>query len=309
MIKAENLSRYYGSRRAVENISFEANPGEVLGFLGPNGSGKTTTMRILTGYLQPTGGDAWIAGASVSNDPMAARRRLGYLPETTPLYTDMTVREFLRFAARMKGVDKRRSGDAAQTAIERCGLGSYADTLLSKLSKGYRQRAGLAQAIVHDPLVLILDEPTSGIDPLQLVEIKQLIRSLAVGRTILLSSHNLPEVSAMCDRVAIISAGAIVANDRIENLSSLLRGGKRLHVKVLGPADEVRARLAGLEGIRSVRIDGERHVVDFAEGLEPEGAIVRAIVDGGWTLQSLEASEMSLEDIFVQLTAKDGKPA
>ena len=215
MIRIQNVTKYYGARLAVDDISFNVEKGEIVGFLGPNAAGKTTTMRIITGFLMPTQGDVWIADYKMATHSLDGRRLIGYLPELVPLYTDMTTRAYLEFAARLRGLDKSKTRSSVDKVVQQCGLEEYIDVILGKLSKGFKQRVGLAQAIIHDPEVLILDEPTIGIDPIQVAQTRQLIRQLGRDRTILLSTHILPEVSMICERVIIIHEGRIVAQDRI----------------------------------------------------------------------------------------------
>lgn len=297
------MTKYYGKRLAVDDISFNVEKGEIVGFLGPNGAGKSTTMKILTGFLMPTSGDAWIADHNMATDSLAGRRLIGYLPEHVPLYTDMTTRAYLNFAGRIRGLDKSTTRRRIEEVVEQCGLEEYIDVLLSKLSKGYRQRVGLAQSIIHDPEVLILDEPTIGIDPIQISQTRNLIRVLGENRTILLSTHILPEVSMTCERVIIIHQGRIVAEDRIENLSTLLKGGKRLRLRVQGPPDEVTATLNKISAIDNVEFEEPYHLIEFATENEPQSEITQALLNHGWTLMSMESVEMSLEDIFLQLTS------
>jgi ABC-2 type transport system ATP-binding protein len=303
VIRIENITKDYGERRAVNDISFNVEKGEIVGFLGPNGAGKTTTMRILTGFLMPTSGDAWIADHNMATDSLAGRRLIGYLPEIVPLYTDMTTRAYLDFAGRIRGLDKKTCRKRVEEVVERCGLEEYVDVLLRKLSKGYRQRVGLAQAIVHDPEVLILDEPTIGIDPIQISQIRQLITDLGENRTILLSTHILPEVGMTCERVIIINQGKIVAKDRIENLSSLLKGGKQLRLKVQGPPESVKSSLEKIDAIEKVSYEEPFHMIEFATESEPQNEINQNLMSNGWTLLSMESVDMSLEDIFLQVTS------
>ena len=305
MIRVENLTKYYGKRLAVDNISFSVEKGEIVGFLGPNGAGKTTTMRILTGFLSPTRGDVWISGYDMSKYSLEARRCIGYFPESMPLYTDMTVRSYLDFSAKLKGLDKRRIKTRIGEVVDTCHLGEYADVLIRKLSKGYRQRVGVAQAIIHEPEVLILDEATIGIDPIQVAMTRQLIKELGKERTILLSTHILPEASMTCERVIIINEGKIVAEDRIENLSSLMSDSKRIRLEVEGPTEKVTERLRRVEGVLQVSYGNSRYMVECSAGADPRGKIMETIVQSGWTLLSLEALEMSLEDIFLKLTAEE----
>jgi len=305
MIRVENLTKYYGKRLAVDNISFNVERGEIVGFLGPNAAGKTTTMRILTGFLAPTRGDAWVAGYNVLSHSLEARQHIGYLPEAIPLYTDMTVRTYLDFSARLRGLDKNRIKTRIEDVVEICHLEEYIDVLIVKLSKGFRQRVGIAQAIIHEPEVLILDEPTIGIDPIQVAMTRQLIRELGKEHTILLSTHILPEVSIICERVIILHEGKIVAEDSIENLSSLISGSKRIHLEVTGPTKKVAERLRQIEGVHHVSYQGSHYIVECSVGQDPRGKIMETIVQGGWTLLSLESVEMSLEDIFLKLTTKE----
>lgn len=306
MIKVQGLTKYYGKRLAVDNIDFGVAKGEIVGFLGPNGAGKTTTMRIITGFLMPTRGDVWIGDYHMARQSLEGRRLIGYLPELTPLYTDMTTRAYLNLAARLRGLDKKTAARRVDEVVEQCALSEYFDVILAKLSKGFKQRVGLAQAIIHDPKVLILDEPTIGIDPIQIAQTRQMIKELGKDRTILLSTHILPEVSMICERVIIIHQGKIVAEDRIENLSQILKGGRRLRLKVQGPADGVSGSLGGIPAIRSVNYQEPHHIVDFATEEVPQAEITALMVQKGWTLLSMESEEMSLEDIFLQLTNKTG---
>jgi len=304
VIRVENLTKYYGKRLAVDNVSFNVERGEIVGFLGPNGAGKTTTMRILTGFLAPTRGNVWVADYDMSKHSLEARQHIGYFPETMPLYTDMTVRSYLDFSSRLRGLDKNRIKTRIEEVVDICHLEEYVDVLIGKLSKGFRQRVGVAQAIIHEPEVLILDEPTMGIDPIQVAMTRQLIKELGKERTILLSTHILPEASMTCERVIIINEGRIVAEDRIENLSSLVSGSKRIRLEVQGPYEEVVDRLRKIEGVNRVSFKGSHYIVECSEGQDPRGKIMETIVQGGWTLLSLESVEMSLEDVFLKLTTE-----
>lgn len=305
MIRVENLTKYYGKRLAVDNISFSVGKGEIVGFLGPNGAGKTTTMRILTGFLAPTQGEVSVAGYDISKHSLEARQHIGYFPEAIPLYTDMTVRSYLDFSSRLRGLDKNRRKTRIDEVVDVCHLEKYVDVLIGKLSKGFRQRVGVAQAIIHDPEVLILDEPTIGIDPIQVSMTRQLIKELGKERTILISTHILPEASMTCDRVVIINEGKIVAEDRIENLSSLISGSKRIRLEVKGPVEKITECLRKVKGIRAVSFQGSDYIVECIEGQDPRQEIMKAVIQGGWTLLSLEAIEMSLEDIFLRLTTEE----
>jgi len=302
VIKVESLSKTYGERLAVDDISFKIEQGEIVGFLGPNGAGKTTTMRAITGYLIPTEGEVWVAECNMRNDPLQARQHIGYLPETIPLYTDMTTRAYLSFAAKLRGLDSKTAQRGIDEVVEVCQLEEYLDVLTGKLSKGFRQRVGLAQAIIHDPEVLILDEPTVGIDPLQVVQTKEMIKELGRKRTILLSTHILPEVNLICERVIIINHGRIVAEDSIENLSKVLNAKHQLRLRIDGPADKVTERLSKLETLLNVTYQEPHHLLEFEEGKQPQSKINQVLSKEGWTLLSMEEVEMSLEEIFVKLT-------
>jgi ABC-2 type transport system ATP-binding protein len=305
MIRAENLTKYYGNRLAVDNISFNVEKGEIVGFLGPNAAGKTTTMRMLTGYLAPTSGEAWVANYNVLGQSLEARQHIGYFPEAVPLYTDMTVRGYLDYSARLRGLDKNRAKSRIDDVIEISHLEEYADTIFGKLSKGFRQRVGIAQAIIHEPQVLIMDEPTIGIDPIQVAMTRQLIKDIGKEHTILLSTHILSEVSMTCERVIIINEGKIVAEDRIENLSTMVSDTKRIRLEVDGPADKVTRQLKQIDGILQVRRDGPRFIVESAAGQDPRGKITETVIKNGWSLLSLESLDMTLEDIFIKLTAEE----
>jgi len=305
MIRVRNLTKYYGKRLAVDNISFNVEKGEIVGFLGPNAAGKTTTMRILTGFLAPTSGNISVAGFDSIKNSLEVRQHIGYLPEAVPLYGDMTVRSYLDFAASLRGLDKDRIKRRIDEVTEICHLEEYIDVIIGKLSKGFRQRVGVAQAIIHEPEVLILDEPTIGIDPIQVAMTRDLIKELGKEHTILLSTHILPEVSVICKRVIIIHEGKIVAENRIENLSSMLAGSKRLRLEVEGPPQKVTERLRRIKGISQVSRQDSHYIVECATGQDPRSEIMKTIVQGGWTLLSMESIEMSLEEVFLKLTADD----
>jgi len=305
LIRVQNLTKYYGERLAVDDISFNVEKGEIVGLLGPNGAGKTTTMRILTGFLMPTSGDAWVADCNMADNSLEGRRHLGYLPEAIPLYTDMTVRAYLDFAARLRGLDKATTRTRIDDVVEICHLEEYIDVLITKLSRGFCQRVGVAQAIIHEPEVMILDEPTLGSDPIQVAQTRQLIKDLGENHTILLSSHILPEVSMVCDRVIIINEGQIVAEDRIENLSNILTGSRSIRLEVSGPITEIAKKLRRIKGVREVRYQEPHHIVECPPDQDLRGDVMQAIVQGGWTLLSMESIEMSLEDIFLELTTEE----
>ncbi len=305
MIRVENLTKYYGKRLAVDNVSFKVKKGEIVGLLGPNAAGKTTTMRILTGFLAPTLGDVRVAGYDMLTNSLEARRHIGYLPELIPLYTDMTVRAYLDFLARLRGVAPDKLKSRINDVIETCHLEEYADVFTGKLSKGFRQRVGVAQAIIHEPDVLILDEPTIGIDPIQVTMTRQLIRELGKEHTVILSTHILPEVSTICERVIIIHEGRIVAEDRIENLSSLLAGSKRIHLEIEGPAEEIAECLRRVRGVTRVSYHDPHYTVEYPASLDLRGKLTEAIARGGFTLLTLETVTMNLEDIFLKLTTAE----
>ncbi len=311
MIQADLLSRSYGDRWAIRDVSFQARPGEILGFLGPNGAGKTTTMRILTGFLAPTSGRASVAGFDVVAKPLEAKRRLGYLPEIVPLYEDFTAREYLKFVARLKGVDRRKVVGAVDQAMTQCAVTEVADRLVRNLSRGYRQRLGLAHAIVHDPPVLILDEPTSAMDPRQIVEIRNVIKGLRGTHTVILSTHILPEATAVCDRVIIINEGSIVAVDTYEQLAARLRSSEKTLVRIARPDGGLTDRLLGLGGVLHVTpgpAPGEM-VVEAALGKDVREEIARTVVGTGAGLLELRPLAMSMEDVFLKMVTHEDAPA
>ena len=313
MIEVEQLSKAYGSTVAISDVSFKVEPGEILGFLGPNGAGKTTTMRILAGYLPATSGTARIANHEVHSNSMAVRQNIGYLPETPPLYPDMTVESFLYFVARIKGLPIGDRSKQVASAMERCNLSEKKNVLIRKLSKGFRQRVGIAQAIVHDPPVIILDEPTVGLDPKQIIDVRNLIKSLAGEHTIILSTHILPEVSMTCDRITIINNGRIVATDTPENLTARLAGQLGYAIEVAGNPEQTRTALEKLHQVESVKAlpnDGladnhHRFQVMAATEQDPGSAIAWAIVNANLGLYELSRNRVSLEDVFIDLTTEE----
>ena len=314
MITVEGLTKRYARHVAVDNISFNVAKGQIVGFLGPNGAGKTTTMRVLTCFLPPTSGTARVAEFDVLEQPMEVKKRIGYLPETPPLYPDMEVGEYLDFVGKLKGVPKHTLAKRIDEVAEKCSVGDIKGKLIAKLSKGYRQRVGLAQAIIHNPDVLILDEPTSGLDPQQIIETRDLIKGLAGDHTIILSTHILPEVEQLCERVIIIAKGKVVATDTVENLTSRLRGAETVSVEILprdGAAmssDEVRERLERVAGVQRVTQkesrDGKLALsVESQEGQHVRPELARAVIEAGWNLNELHSVGLSLEDIFLELTS------
>jgi ABC-2 type transport system ATP-binding protein len=307
MIEAIQLTKVYGETPALTDVSFRVEKGEILGFLGPNGAGKTTTMRILTGFLPPTSGTAKVAGFDVLNESKEVRKRIGYMPENPPVYEDMTVTSFLRFISRTKGVPKSKEKERLEYALERCSLTSVRSRLIGNLSRGYRQRVGLAQALIHDPEVLILDEPTIGLDPAQIIEIRQLIKGLAGDHTVILSSHILPEVEQTCGRVVIINKGKIAAVDTPEKLSLSLRGANLYSIAVRRPSDELFDRIRGMEGVARIeRQDAEGvYVVESGKDHDLREELAELIVRQGAGLLELRPVAFTLEDVFVQITTAE----
>ncbi len=310
MIEVNHLTKRFGRVTAVDDVTFRVERGEILGFLGPNGAGKTTTMRILTGYMPATDGTAVVAGFNVFEQPLDAKRRTGYLPETPPLYPDMTVREYLDFVARIKGLPPAERRPRVDTAMERTRVADVRDRHCGKLSKGYRQRVGLAQAILHNPEVLILDEPTAGLDPKQIIETRELIKGLAGDHTIILSTHILPEVSQTCQRVVIINKGRVVAVDTPANLTKRLRGSEMLYVEVDAGAADARALFERLPGVTRVGETGRHdgavgYEVETVRGQDIRRDLARAVVHEGWGLLELRPTGMSLEEIFLQVTTSE----
>ncbi|HRZ11865.1 MAG TPA: ATP-binding cassette domain-containing protein [Kiritimatiellia bacterium] len=307
MIRVTHLTKRFAGCVAVDDVSFRIEPGEVVGFLGVNGAGKTTTLRILSCYLPATSGTAEVAGFDVFRDSLEVRRRIGYLPENAPLYPEMRVDEYLRFRARLKGVSPAACRRRVQEVKDRCGLKDAGRRIIGQLSRGYRQRVGLADCLVHDPELLILDEPTLGLDPAQVIQVRELIRALARRHTILLSTHILPEVEAVCRRVLIINRGRIVASDSPGQLRENLQSGARAVTEIAGPADEVRRGLEALPDVRSVRPDEEdgpwrRYLIEGAHGTDVRPAVFELAARNGWPLRELRQERNTLEEIFVSLT-------
>ena len=310
MIEVQGLTKRYGPTTAVDDVSFRVEKGEILGFLGPNGAGKTTTMRVLTGYIPATEGRAIVAGYDVFEQPIEAKRRTGYLPETPPLYPEMTVRDYLTFVSRIKGVPRAERKARVSDVMERTRVADMANRHCGKLSKGYRQRVGLAQALLHNPEVLILDEPTAGLDPKQIIETRQLIKQLGGDHTVILSTHILPEVSQTCHRVVIINKGRVVAIDTPDNLTSRLRGSETLYVQVDASGADVAGALAGVPGVTKASLTDTRGAVTAYEvssqtGLDVRRQLAAAIVSNGWGLLELRPLRMSLEEIFLHLTTEE----
>jgi ABC-2 type transport system ATP-binding protein len=306
MIEVKDLTKYYGPQLAVSRLDFQVAAGEIVGFLGPNGAGKTTTLKILAGFLAPSAGTARINGYDCVTDSLAVRRSLGYVPENVAIYPDLTVTQFLRFAARAKGVSAKTETREVDRVVAACGLEEVRGKLVAALSKGFRQRLGLAQALVNQPPLLIMDEPTIGLDPSQIVEIRQLIQNLEGAHTVMLSSHILPEVSQLCHRVIIINRGQIVASDTPENLSRQLGQGSRVLMTVAGPDDHVTAALAAVAGVNRVLSQGEgKYLVEADHGVELRPQLARVVVERGWQLLELKSQEFTLEEVFIDLVTEE----
>ena len=310
MIQVNGLTKDYGARRAIDNLTFDAEQGEIVGFLGPNGGGKTTTMRILTSYMPPTEGTAIVAGYDVIEESMEVRKRVGYLPETVPLYNDMTALDYLRFMADLRKIP--HSEERAYETLEMVNLGDRATSYIGNFSKGMRQRVGLAQALIHRPEVLILDEPTIGLDPAQVVEIRSVIREIGKDRTVLLSTHILSEAQQICDRVLIINKGKIVAEDTPENLQSRLAGAQRVVLRVRGEVDGLAARISTVKGTRGVEAKQDGSVeFEFSAGQDIRPQVAKAVIESGFDLLEMHLIGLSLEEIFLELTRENatGKKA
>jgi ABC-2 type transport system ATP-binding protein len=306
MIKVSGLMKDYGARRAIHNLSFSAEKGEIVGFLGPNGAGKTTTMRILTGYMPPTDGEVLVAGYDVVEESLEVRKRVGYLPETVPLYTDMVVFDYLKYMGDLRQIPDVE--DRVDEVLDMVGLSDRAQGYIGNLSKGMRQRVGLAQALLHKPEVLILDEPTIGLDPGQVVEIRELIRSFGKEHTVLLSTHLLNEAQNLCDRVLIINKGKIVAEDTTENLQSRLLGAERVVVRVRGDGEELAETIKEIKGVRKVETLEDGAVeFEFASGKDLRPEVAKQVIKSGYDLLELRPLGMSLEEIFLELTSNEGK--
>lgn len=313
MIKVEGLTKRYARHIAVDNISFEVGKGQIVGFLGPNGAGKTTTMRVLTCFLPPSSGTVRVGDFDVLEQPMEVKKRIGYLPETPPLYPEMEVSEYLDFVGRLKGLRGEQLAKRVNEVAERCSVADVKSKLIAKLSKGYRQRVGLAQAIIHNPDVLILDEPTSGLDPQQIIETRDLIKELAGSHTIILSTHILPEVEQICERVIIIAKGKLVATDTVANLTSRLRGAETVSLEVTArngvalSSGEVQAKLEQVAGVsrvasKSARDGALAFMIESQQGQHVRPELARAVIEAGWNLNELHAVGLSLEEIFLELT-------
>jgi ABC-2 type transport system ATP-binding protein len=311
VIEVQNLTKYYGDVRAVDEISFTVERGEILGFLGPNAAGKTTTMRVITGYLPATSGSVSVAGFDVFKNDLEVKRQIGYLPENPPLYLDMRVVDYLRFVAVIKGVSRREVNNEVERVANRLALAEVLDKLIAQLSRGFKQRVGLAQALLNNPPVLILDEPTVGLDPKQIIEVRELIKSFGQDHTVILSTHILPEVSMTCNRVIIINEGRLVAVDTPENLTARLKGSESILLEIEGPTDEVMQTIRQISRVKSVssssvqKTNISKYIVEAEVGADIRKEIATAVVRHDWGLLELKTESLSLEKIFLQLTTRE----
>lgn len=309
MIEVSSLSKRYGEHTAIDSLNFSVKKGEIVGFLGPNGAGKSTTMKIITGFMAPSSGTARIGGVDVFENPIEVKKKIGYLPETPPVYLDMLVGDYLRYVAELKGVPKEKLTAAVDGAIQKTNLGEVRHRLIRNLSKGFRQRTGIAQALVSDPEVLVLDEPTVGLDPKQVAEIRELIKTLRGHHTVILSTHVLPEVQATCERIIIIHRGRIVVQDSLDNLSALQAGGRKVHLKVRKPSDAVGQQLARVKGVRKVAAGttSQDWTLDTEADEQIIETIAKEVLQQGYGLLGIGSAKADLEDIFLKLTYGEGK--
>ena len=314
MIEVQGLTKYYGNVRAVDDISFTVEKGEILGFLGPNAAGKTTTMRIITGYMPASAGSVRVAGFDVFTNDLEVKKRIGYLPEHPPLYMDMQVIEYLRFVAAIKGVNRKSIESEVKRVADKLSISSVLFKRIGTLSKGYKQRVGFAQAILNDPPVLLLDEPTIGLDPKQIIEVRELIKSFSHDHTVILSTHILPEVSMTCNRVIIINEGKLVAVDTPENLTARLKGSESIHLEVEGPVDDIMNTLKQIPNVTAVSVASARaankanisnYIIETDVGSDVRRYLSHSIVTKGWGLLEMKTESLSLEDIFLKLTTKE----
>ena len=307
MIRVHNLTKNYGSLRAVENISFELEKGDVLGFLGPNGAGKTTTMRIITGYMPPTKGSVMIEDVDIFDHPLQAKKQIGYLPENPPLYNDMNVLDYLDFVADIKKVPSKEKSQRILYVMDKCGITDVAKRLIAHLSKGYKQRVGIAQALINNPSVLVLDEPTNGLDPVQIIEIRELIKSLAGERTVILSTHILPEVTMICSRVIIINEGRIALEESLESLSQNLGSSEDLYLKIKKDEDGVKEKIESLENISKVNSSAPgEYVIALSNGADVRDELTKMAVRNDWGLLELRPLTSTLEEIFLKVISSEG---
>ncbi|NOX88570.1 MAG: ATP-binding cassette domain-containing protein [Calditrichaeota bacterium] len=309
MIDVKGLTRYYGEKRAISDVTFHVNKGEILGLLGPNAAGKTTTMRILTCYMPPTSGSAKVGGYDIFDESLEIRKITGYLPENPPLYTDMTVDDYLTFVSKIKGVEKKRIKSEVDTVVEKASIGDVRDRIIGKLSKGFKQRVGLAQSLINNPQIVILDEPTVGLDPKQIIEIRQLIKNLKGDHTVILSSHILPEIEQTCERVVIINEGKVVAEDTVENLTNRLRGVQRITLLIEGNEDSIKQALQPISDIQKLDFAAKKDdlirevVVESEKDIRKD--LAKAVVNNGLGLLELSTERFTLEEIFLHLTTKE----
>jgi ABC-2 type transport system ATP-binding protein len=305
MIKVKNLTKKYGELKAVDDVTFDVHTGEILGFLGPNGAGKTTTVRIITCYIPPTSGWVEVDGLNAFEHSLEVRRKIGYLPENAPLYSEMNVLDYIHFIMGLRGIAKDRFSQRTKEIVEICGLESVIDRNIGELSKGFRQRVGLAQAMVHDPEILILDEPTSGLDPNQIAEIRSLIKELGKEKTVILCSHILPEVEATCGRVLIINEGKIVADGSPSELQSSFQGREKIYLELKTPVEDIKTKLANLENVEQITTNGDdlkKFIIECTRGVDLREKIFREAVENNWVLLEMRKEQVSLEDVFRQLT-------
>jgi len=308
LIDVKGLTRYYGEKRAISDVTFHVNKGEVVGLLGPNAAGKTTTMRILTCYMPPTSGTATVGGYDIFEQNLEVRKIIGYLPENPPLYTDMVVTDYLGFVSKLKGVEKNHIKNEVDSVIEKTNLGDVRNRIIGKLSKGYKQRVGLAQALLNNPKIVILDEPTVGLDPKQIIEIRQLIKGLSGEHTVILSSHILPEIEQTCQRVVIINEGRVVAEDTVQNLTNRLRGVQRIILQVEGADKTIKEALqpvADIQNMEFAKQDGNVHEIIIESPKDIRKDLAKAIVGNGLGLLELSTERFTLEEIFLHLTTKE----
>ncbi len=308
MIDVKGLTRYYGEKRAISDVTFHVNKGEVVGLLGPNAAGKTTTMRILTCYMPPTSGTATVGGYDIFDQSIEVRKIIGYLPENPPLYMDMEVDDYLKFVSKLKGVEKNRIQTEVDTVIEKTNLGDVRQRIIGKLSKGYKQRVGLAESLINNPKIVILDEPTVGLDPKQIIEIRQLIKGLRGEHTVILSSHILPEIEQTCERVVIINEGQVVAEDSVENLTNRMRGVQRIDLQIEGSEEAVKKVLQPISEIQKMNLTVKNNKICEVTIESPQDIrkdLAKAIVNNGLGLLELSTERFTLEEIFLHLTTKE----
>ncbi|GJM16412.1 MAG: ABC transporter ATP-binding protein [Thermodesulfobacteriota bacterium] len=307
MIQVQNVSKHYGQLVAVDNVSFHLEKGDVLGFLGPNGAGKTTTMRIITGYMPPTKGSVYIADIDVFEDPQAAKSYIGYLPENPPLYEDMVVREYLDFVADIKQIPKKEKNNRIHYVMEKCGITDVSKRIIGHLSKGYRQRIGIAQALINDPEVLVLDEPTSGLDPMQIIEIRELIHGLSGERTVILSTHILPEVTMICSKVVIINKGKIALEESLERLTNKMDGVENILLKTRYSGEEIQDQIISLPNVSDIRLGLESElIIEQKKGTDIREEISELVMRNGWGLLEMRPVTHNLEEVFLRAITSEG---